>query len=211
MGLILGGAASFTRFMVDGSAPEDYLEDYPRRIARFAFRNIDPSTESERSVGWVNIMDMFDSRFRAMEFLREPCIAMSWRVDIRKVPPKALKQYCREAEEKIKEEENVEFLPKERRREIKESIQMELLKRVIPRARTFDMIWNLHTSVLLFGSTSNNLSDEFADFFLQCFGLPLKAVFPYSMASRILQEEEMDTALLDGLWPCLSEVNEPCS
>jgi DNA recombination-dependent growth factor C len=205
MGLIYG-SGSFTRFMVDGAAPEDYLEDYPRRISRFAFRNIDPASESERSDGWVNIMDMFDSRFKAMEFLREPCIAMSWRVDTRKVPPKALKQYCREAEDKIKEEEGIEFLPKARRLEIKESLKIELLKRVIPRARTFDMIWNLHTSVLLFGSTSNNLSDEFAGFFTQCFDLQLKAVFPYSMASRILQKEGMDAELLDGLYPSLNEV-----
>lgn len=211
MGLILGGVGSFTRFVVDGSAPDDYMEDYPRRIARFAFRNIDPSSESERSVGWVNIMDMFDSRFRSMEFLREPCIALSWRLDTRKVPPRALKQYCREAEEKIKEEEGVEFLPKERRREIKESVRVELLRRVIPRPRTFDVIWNLHTSFLLFGSTNANLSDEFADFFLQCFGLHLKAVFPYSMASRILQKEGQDTTLLDTLYPCLSEGGEPCS
>jgi DNA recombination-dependent growth factor C len=205
MGLIYG-SGSFTRFMVDGAAPDDYLEDYPKRISRFAFRNIDQASESERSVGWVDIMDMFDSRFRAMEFLREPCIAMSWRVDTRKVPSKALKQYCREAEEKIKEKEGVEFLPKERRREIKESVRLELLKRVLPRSRTFDMIWNLHTSVLLFGSTNKNLSDEFAEFFLQCFGLHLKVVFPYSMAARILRKEEMDPELLDGLFPSLSEV-----
>ncbi len=68
------------------------------------------------------------------------------------------------------------------------------------------MIWNLHTSVLLFGSTSNNLSDEFAGFFTQCFDLQLKAVFPYSMAARILRKEEMDPDLLDGLYPSLSEV-----
>ncbi len=207
MGLVYG-AGSFTRFLVDGSIPVDYLEDFPKRISRFVFRNIDASSEYERSVGWVNITDMFDNRFASKEFLKEPCIAMSWRVDVRKVPSKALKQYCREAEEKVKEREGLEFLPKPRRKEIKESVRLELLRRVIPRSRTFDMIWNLHTGVVIFGSTSSSLSDEFAEFFLQCFDLHLKAVFPYSLASRILEEKDIETDLLEGLWPSLSEVKE---
>jgi len=205
MGLI-HGSGSFTRYVVDGEVPEDYLEEFPKRIARFAFRNIDPSSEQERSFGWVNIMDMFDSRFRAMEFLKEPCIAMSWRVDVRKVPSKALKQACREAEEKIKEAEGLEYLAKGRRQEIKDAMHRELIRRAIPRSQTYDMIWNLQTSMLLFGSTSNSLSDEFAEFFLQCFGLQLKVIFPYSNAARLLEKENLDPALLESVYPSLAGV-----
>lgn len=205
MGLIYG-SGSFTRYWVDGPVPENYLEDFPGRISRFAFRNIDPSSEQERSSGWVNIMDMFDNRFRAMEFLKEPCIAMAWRVDVRKVPSHALKQYCREAEEKLKDSEGLEFLSKKRRQEIKDRVKAELIQRAIPRSKTYDMIWNLHTSVVLFGSVSASVGDEFTEFFLQCFGLRLKAVFPYSIASRILIQEDRDPALLDGLQPSLVEV-----
>ena len=61
------------------------------------------------------------------------------------------------------------------------------------------MIWNLQTGVVIFGSTSNKLSDEFAEFFLQCFGLHLKAIFPYTMASEVLEREGMDPGILDGL------------
>jgi DNA recombination-dependent growth factor C len=205
MGLILG-SGSFTRFVVDGAPPENYLEDFPKRITRFAFRGFDPGSDLDRSVGWVNIMDMFDHRMAGMEYLKEPCIALSWRVDVRKVPSKALRQACREAEEKIKETEGLEFIAKARRREIKERLKQELIHRAIPRSNTHDMIWNLHTSVLLFGSTSSTRSDEFAEFFLQCFGLHLKPVFPYSNASRILEKEGMDPTLLDGLWPSFGEV-----
>jgi DNA recombination-dependent growth factor C len=131
---------------------------------------------------------------------------MSWRVDARKVPPKALKQYCREAEERIKDAEGLEFVSKKRRQEIKEGMKMELMRRVIPRSQTYDMLWNLQTSAVIFGSINNKLCDEFAGFFLQCFGLHLKTVFPYSMASQILEKEGMDPALLDWLQPCLAEV-----
>ena len=84
--------------------------------------------------------------------------------------------------------------------------EAELIRRAIPRSKTYDMIWNLHTSVVLFGSTSAGVGDEFTEFFLQCFGLPLKAVFPYSIASRVLESEGKDPALLEGLAPSSLEV-----
>lgn len=205
MGLIFG-SANFTRYRVESALPEDFLEGLPERIPRFAFQNIDEASDQERSAGWVNILDMFDHRLEAMEYLKEPCIALSWRVDVRKVPLKALKRYCREAEEKIKESEGLEFLSKKRRREIKESVQATLLKRVLPQSQTYDMIWNLHTSTVLFGSVSNNRCDEFAEFFMQCFGLHLKPVFPYSAALEVVETEGMEPALVDGLRPSLWEV-----
>jgi DNA recombination-dependent growth factor C len=205
MGLIYG-SGSFTRFMVEGAPPEDYLEEFPKRIARFSFRSIDEASDQERSAGWVNIMDMFDSRLAAMEYLKEPCIALSWRVDVRKVPAKALKHYCREAEEKIKTSEELEFLSKKRRQEIREGVEAVLIKRAIPASRTYDMIWNLRTGLVIFGAVSNKLCDEFTEFFLQCFGLHLKTLFPYSMASRILESAGKDPVLLDDLRPSLAQV-----
>ncbi|MFC1824626.1 hypothetical protein ACFL9T_18115 [Thermodesulfobacteriota bacterium] len=130
MGLIRG-SGSFTRFMVDGALPKNHLEEFPKRISRFVFRGIDEMSEQERSIGWVNIMDMFDSRFMGMDYYKPPCMAMSLRVDARKVPSKALKQHCREAEERIKDEERLEFLPKMRRQEIREGVKIKLMKRAM--------------------------------------------------------------------------------
>ncbi|MBW1801621.1 MAG: recombination-associated protein RdgC [Deltaproteobacteria bacterium] len=149
-------------------------------------------------------MDMFDNRFLTKEFLMEPCIAMSWRVDVRKVPSKALIQYSREAEEKIKAMEELEYLPKKRRREIKEGVRITLLKRAIPRSRTYDMIWNIQTGVLFFGATGKTLCDDFSEFFLQCFSLHLKSVFPYTIATGILEKDKMDPTLIDGLRPSIN-------
>lgn len=198
MGLIIG-SGSFTRFMVTGDLPDDYTGTFPKKIERYAFRKLDENSDDERSTGWVNILDMFDSEFMGMEYFKDPCVALSWRVDVRSVPSKALTQFCREAEAKIRAEEELEHLPKKRRQEIKEAIHIKLLKRAIPRSNTYDVIWNLQTGLLIFGAVSNKLCDEFSEFFLKTFGLHLKTVFPYSMASEILQEEDMSPEILDGL------------
>lgn len=201
MGLI-SGSGSFTRYIADGALPENFMEDLSEQICRHAFRNLDEKSIDERSVGWVNVMDMFDNRFAGFEFLKEPYITMSFRVDERKIPVTALKQYCLESEETIKRDENLEYLPKTRRSDIKDGVRLRLLKRAIPVSRCYDMIWNYSTGLIIFGCTTNRLCDEFAGFFLKTFGIRLQAICPYTLASRFLEKEGASPAdLLDGLSP----------
>ena len=198
MGLIYG-SGSFTRFWVKGSLPEDHLEELEKKISRHAFRKLDESLNEERSAGWVNIMDMIDNQLAKREFYKEPYIAMSLRVDVRKVPSKILAQYCREAEDEIKKQEELQYLPKGRRQEIREMVHLQLLKRVLPRANTYDMTWNTDTSTVLFGSVNTQICDEFAEFFLRTFDLHLTSIFPYSIASRDLERQGMAPNILEGL------------
>ena len=146
-------------------------------------------------------MDIFDNRFAGLEFLKEPYIAMSLRVDERKIPSTALKQYCLEAEEKIKTAENLEYLPKTRRLDIKEAVRLRLLKRAIPVSRTYDMIWNYNTGLIIFGCTTNRLCDEFMEFFLRTFNIQLQAVYSYTLATRFFEKEGTLRDILDNLSP----------
>ncbi len=86
MGLI-SGSGSFTRYIVEGELEDNFLGTLFERISPYLFRDLDENSLEGRSMGWVNIMDMFDSRFSALEFLKEPYIAMTLRIDERKVPP----------------------------------------------------------------------------------------------------------------------------
>jgi len=199
MGLI-SGSGSFTRYWVDCTLSENFMEDLPKKIARYAFKNLEENSFDERSIGWVNIMDILDHRFSAMEYLKEPFIAMSFRVDKRKIPQTALKQYCQEAEEKIKELEQVEFLPKTVRQEIKEDARNRLLKRAIPVANVYDMIWNIQKGIVIFGSVNNKLCDEFAEFFLKTFELQLQPIFPYALAGRLFEKEGISVDALNSLF-----------
>ena len=200
MGLI-SGSGSFTRYLADGALPENFMEVLSEKIARYSFRNLDEKSIDERSMGWVNVMDIFDNRFAGLEFLKEPYITMSLRVDERKIPSTALKQYCLEAEEKIKKEENLDYLPKRRRSDIKDGVRLHLLKRAIPVSSCYDMIWNYSTGLVIFGCTTTRLCDEFMEFFLQNFDIQLQAICPYTLASGFLEKEGISPDLLDGLAP----------
>jgi DNA recombination-dependent growth factor C len=202
MGFI-AGAASFARFQVGGDLPEDFLEALPEKIARFAFRALDEASDEARSAGWVNILDDYDSRFEGKAYLKGPFLALSYRLDVRSVPSRALAQYCRDEEERVRATEELEYLSRERRSEIREAVKGKLFRRAIPRSQVYDVIWSLDTGGVLFGGTATKLCDEFTEFFFNCFGLHLKTVFPYSMASEVVREQVLDPGILEGLRPSI--------
>ncbi len=166
---IISGSGSFSRYLADGTLQEKSMEILHERIARYAFRNLDEKSIAERSAGWVNVMDMFDNRFPGLEFLKEPYITMSFRVDEKKIPSTALKQYCLDAEKKMKEDEGLEHLPKRRRSDIRDGVRLSLLKRAIPVSRTYDMAWNYTTGLVIFGCIANKICDEFMEYFFSDF------------------------------------------
>ena len=200
MGFV-SGTANFSRYRVEGSPPDDYFERYPERIAQHAFRGINENSLDERSAGWVDIMDNFNSRFGGMEFFREPYIALSFRLDVKRVPPKALKQYCRQAELEVMASEELQYLTKGRKQDIKDAVSGTLLKRVLPVSNTYDMLWNLQTGALLFGCVQSKICDEFTEFFHNTFGLFLTAVIPYSLACLALEKGGKNPNLIEGISP----------
>jgi len=203
MGL-MRGSASFTRFMVDGHLTPNYKKEFPGMILRHGFRELDEHSDVETAAGWVNLMDPLDAQFQGQEYFKEGYIAMSLRVDVRRVPAKALRQHCLAAEREAKTRDKVTFLSKSRRQEIREQTRWQLIKRVIPRSSTYDIVWDLARGLVLFASLNTATRDLFVELFHKTFQLGLLPVFPYSLASRHLGRLGADLARLDGVQPsCL--------
>ncbi len=195
------GSVTCTRFRVAGEPPDDFHEVARQSIARYAFRRLEEDSDQERAVGWVNVLDELQIGFHGDEPFKEPYLALSFRVDARSVPGRALRQECREAEEEVKAREGLEFLNKKRREEIREGVRARLLRRAIPRSGTYDMAWDLQNGVVLFGSASNRVCDEFSEIFFNTFELRLTSLHPYALAYEVLQRDGTDPSLLDGLRP----------
>jgi recombination associated protein RdgC len=180
---------------------EEQRETVRERIARYAFKRMPEDSDQERAVGWVNILDELQDGFYGDEYFKEPYLALSFRVDSRSVPSRALRQYCREAEEEIKAREGLEFLNKKKREEIREMVRSKLLRRAIPRSGVYDMAWDLQNGTVIFGATNNRICDEFSEAFYNTFDLRLTSVFPYGTAYGLLQDWGMDPEKLEELRP----------
>jgi len=197
---LLSRSASYVRYAVEGELPENFWEFAARRIAEFAFKDIDEGSE-ERSIGWVSALNMFDSEFAYASYAAGDHIVLSLRIDERRVSPKVLKKFALKEEERIKKERQLPNLARAHRLEIKESVRLMLMHRAAPVPEVYDLCWNLAESSLLFFTTSQKAQELLEESFRETFGLSLILQVPYLTAEKLLPPDRHQA--LAGLEPTI--------
>lgn len=188
MGFI-SGSASFVRFSIEGELPENILDFIAERIAAFSFQDID-DTYDEYSIGWVSVLNMFDSNFEYGSYANGDYVTLTMRVDERKVSPVILKKFCLKEEERVKKEKQIPKIGRAMKSEIKERIRVELMRKSVPIPAVYDLCWNLSESTLLFFSTNKKAHALLEDFFKETFGLLVMQQIPYVTADHLLDEDD---------------------
>ncbi|TKB11634.1 recombination-associated protein RdgC [Desulforhopalus sp. IMCC35007] len=189
MGL-LKGSGSFVRFSVEGELPENLLDYVASRVASFSFQDID-DTYDEYSIGWVSILNMFDSQFKYASYVAGDYITLTLRVDERKVSPAILKKVVQKEEERERLEKELPKLSRSMRVQIKERVRTELMRKAIPIPTTYELCWSLTDSTLLFFSTNKKAQALLEDYFKESFGLLIRQQIPYITAEHLLDEEQV--------------------
>jgi DNA recombination-dependent growth factor C len=189
MGL-LKGSGSFVRFTVEGELPENLLDFVAGRVASFSFQDID-DTYDEYSIGWVSILNMFDSQFKYASYVAGDYITLTLRVDERKVSPAILKKVVQKEEERERLEKELPKLSRSMRVQIKERVRTELMRKAIPIPTIFELCWSLTDSTLIFFSTNKKAQALLEDYFKESFGLLIRQQIPYTTAENLLNEEQV--------------------
>jgi len=190
MGFIKG-TASYVRFGVEGDLPENIWDFIADKVAAFAFRDIDETYE-EDSLGWVSVLNMFDTEFDYASYAAGDFVTLSMRLDERKVSSVIVKKYVQKEEERIKKEKQIPKISRSMRVEIKERIQNELMRKALPVPSIFDLCWNLENSTLIFFSTNRKAQALLEDLFRESFGLTLMQQIPYVCGEHLLEEEDVE-------------------
>lgn len=171
--------------------PANFWDFAAERIAGHAFRDIDDSYE-EHSIGWVSIMNMFDSEFAYASYAAGDYIALAMRMDDRKVAPAVLKKFCQKEEERLKKERQIPKLSRGQKLEIKENMNLMLIKKAVPVPSVYDMCWNLADNTVLFFSTSAKAQASFEDLFKETFDLHLILQVPFLAAGKLIDPDLED-------------------
>ncbi len=187
---LLKGSASCVRFKVDGDLPASPFEFIADRVAAFSFRDIDDSFD-EFSIGWVSVVNMFDSAFNYSSHRCGDYVVLTLRIDERKVSSAVLKKMVLKEEERIKKEKQIPRISRGAKGEIRERLRTELLRRTIPTPSTYDLSWNLSDSTLLFFSTNKKAQAVLEDYFKESFGLQLQQQVPFNTAEYLLTDLEL--------------------
>jgi DNA recombination-dependent growth factor C len=166
----------------------------------FSFRDID-DTLDEYSIGWVSLLNMFDSDFSYASYAAGDYVTLTMRVDERKVSPAVLKKVVAKEEERIKVEKQIPRISRSMKVEIKERVLSQLMRKSVPVPATYDLYWSLSDSTVLFFSTSRKSLALLEDLFKDTFGLSLILQFPYLTAERLISPDQ--ESLLENLKPAV--------
>ena len=205
----LGSSCSFTRFRVIDPVPDELWAEIPQLLKKGAILDIDETTDSQAD-GWVSFDDYLDTTWQAGPPQKGAYMAFSLRVDIRRIPAGFVRKYLDLAlkREKAENEKNgKKFISRERRKELKEQVQLSLRRRFLPVPGEFNVIWNTANNEIWFASTQTKMLELFAQRFLATFKLHIEQLTPPALALSMLgdaakeavHDADQDDDTMDGV------------
>lgn len=194
----LNASTSFTRYKITEPVPKELWPEIPEKLRMFSFKEIEETAE-ERGWGWVCLDDMLDSSWHTAPPEKGAYLTFSLRLDTRRISAAVMKKHVaiavREEERKVKEQ-GKKYVSRERKKELKEQVQLKLRARTLPVPAEFHVVWNMQTNDVYFASTQSKMLELFVDYFAQTFGIDLEPMTPYSLAISLMGEdvaEKLDT------------------
>lgn len=193
---ILGGAMTVRRFRVVGDIPEGFKEVYRDRLEEFAFHDPPNDVGKEETEGWVQVHNLLDTSFQdTNRWLYNNFAVFALRVDKKSLPAKLFNAHVTKRCEAWCTEHQVERCPTAVKKEIKDSLEADWLKRALPRVGVTECCWNMTEKYLLLHSLSEGQADRFRKRFLRTFNLKLQ---PWSPLDWLASKEHVEGLLERG-------------
>ncbi|MDR1038766.1 MAG: recombination-associated protein RdgC [Deltaproteobacteria bacterium] len=185
---ILKGAPTVTRYRLADAVPSDYTEEFiGERLKKFAFRDIENSSE-ESSSGWVELLDALNWDFGEGSYRIGPNYAFTMRLDQRKLPGKILNRYY-----VIREAEVVEKTGRKpngvRRKELKEALRLELLRRCLLTTDLYEVVWLTGRQEIWLSGGGEKLRALFEDLWGRTFGIAIRMLVPVTIGLELLDDD----------------------
>lgn len=138
----LRGSSTYLRFFVDGDPPDGMGDLYEQAIEARRFAPLAPDSPDDTSAGWVPIDAPFedDIPITRDRFWLGEHIALAYREDKIVVPRSVLSHHVKKRCDALEAEG--EKLTKPQRKSVELAVLAELRQRLLPRARTLDLIWD---------------------------------------------------------------------
>ena len=195
-------SCSFTRYRVLEHPQAALWTQIPELLKRHAFQDIDELPGELRSFGWTSFEDMLDTEWTIAPPEKGAYLTFALRLETRRIPPAVLKKHyaitLREEKRRMSEQGKL-FISRERKQDLREQIQLRLMRHFLPVPALFDVIWVMDSGLVYFASTHRKILDIFEEYFVKCFEIPLEQLTPYGLAAMSLTEH--DLTCLDILEP----------
>lgn len=196
---IINGSVTYRKFLVDEELPKDFKELLEHQLPRHRFREIDPKTNPELSIGWVNAFNPLDTNLGTEKIVFGKYLILGIRKDKKTIAGPLLKAQLNEAVKAQVRERKGRKLSRAEVAELKDNVKQALLARLTPSTTLFEMVWNYETQEVLFSSQSAAAGVELADLFQETFQLTLVETSLATRTERYINDTgvNMDLAAVE--------------
>jgi DNA recombination-dependent growth factor C len=202
---IIKGSATLSRYKVKGELPQDFKDFIDERIRKFAFRDIENNAEEE-SMGWVSIHDYMDTSFAYAAYALDPYVVLGLRIDKRQISGALLKKYHRIELKKAYAMNDGRKPSRMEREELKEKARLDLLTRIPPTSKSYELVWDTQGGQVWLGSAARSVRDLAEDLFKRTFELDLVALIPWDLAQEAADTVQARQALEEAsAWSLFQE------
>lgn len=196
MGL-LKGSFTFSRLHVEGQLPQAFLNFINSRIKANAYKD-SPKTTEEKKMGWVSLTDILDTDFENANYALGDYLIFSLRIDRKLIPPKLMKIKLMEEERRFLAESGKNRIHKQMSTAIKDKVKLDLLTKLDAIPSFYDVCWSVSKNTVYFSSLSDNVADDFIEFFKKTFSLTLKRFSPQENELITKDPESIEKSSLVG-------------
>ncbi|MDR3603869.1 MAG: hypothetical protein P4L38_04515 [Syntrophaceae bacterium] len=181
-------SVSIMRYRVKGQLEGSFWDTIHEGVKRGAFRTTDQPGELI-GFGWTGIDDFDDYDFHGASYVRTNYVALAFRIDTVRVPPRVLETAIKKERKKLIETTGQRRMSTNQLRELKEALKESLKKQVLPSIQVFDFVWDTAGSVAYLAALSARARERVEDHFKTSFGLTLTPLLPYIRAMEMLENE----------------------
>lgn len=196
MGLF-SGTFSYRKFRIADDIPPDFQQTLSTSLTRFAFREINPQTNPEFSIGWVQPFDPLDANMVVEKVVLGKYILLGIRRDKKNVSMPMLKAQVTEAIRAKRSERSGRKLTREEINEVRDFTKDKLLNSITPVTNFYEMMWNYETGEVHFSAQSAKPATEFAELFEETFKLALEEINLVSRTETYIGEKGLGIELID--------------
>jgi recombination associated protein RdgC len=166
----LKGALSVRRYRVDGELPADWRERYRESLEANAFREAPSATSKEERMGWVQAHNLLDTGFgNTQQWLYNQYVLVALRIDKKTLPAKLFRAHLDKRVRAWCEEHQRERCPSPVKTELKEALELEMLRQTLPRVAVHEVCWNVNDGWVAFHNASDLVNDHFRKLFMRTF------------------------------------------
>lgn len=182
---LLQGTLNAARHLVLGPVPE--FGDLMQGLVQDQFRPFQDGLEEER-LGWVDWRNLLFTPPEEAWVEQERFWVFALRIDTRKVPAALLKSHVELRLQTLQKEKDLAFIGKESRISLQDDVKAELLRKVIPTPKAYEVVWDFKGGQLWTTATSLKAQGALTSLFIKSFGCEIHPQVPMILAGRVAPE-----------------------